>query len=101
MTMFIMSHDKPCHGCQKPWDVSRLETHEAEGNQVRYCPDCVPKYKEFVRICGFEEERLNRLLDRFIEDTRKHVELKEIPQDHPKRVHFPFPPGNAGGLRLE
>jgi len=75
-----------CDGCSQEYPLTEICLRYADGHEARYCPSCTPRYDQWVITCGAEEDRLNTLLDIFIEDTRKKVLLKHVPQDLPKRA---------------
>lgn len=87
-----------CDGCWAEVGLGQFHAILSAGNQVRYCDDCERAYTDWKNTCIREEERMNKLLLLFIEDTRRHVPLKLVPEDFPARV-FPQQSG-MGVLRL-
>jgi len=70
-----------CDGC----DLSNMLVEvRADGHFARYCRECKTIYDGWVVVCQGEENRLNRLLDLFIETSRQHVALAFVPQDLPR-----------------
>lgn len=73
-----------CDGCHTMGEVASLAEVRADGHFARYCKDCKSAYDAWVVVCQGEENRLNRLLDLFIETSRQHVALAFVPQDLPR-----------------
>ena len=71
-----------CDGCGLRVDEISIMT--AEGAQCRYCQDCHAVYQEWVQLCLVKESEVNRLLDLFIEESRRHLPLTLVPQDFPQ-----------------
>jgi len=75
-----------CDGCYLEMDLSSFQGVLSAGNSVRYCDECYRMYTSWKDACLREEERMNKLLLLFIEDSRRHVLLKLVPEDFPARV---------------
>lgn len=73
-----------CDGCRYEVPSTSMKFVQAEGRECRYCDSCHEQYQSFVLACLAKERDLNRLLDLFIEETRKRVPLKLMPQDLPR-----------------
>lgn len=88
-----------CDGCYAELDLSSFQAIAGNGTIVRYCESCYHVYQEWKQTCTREEERMNRLLLLFIEDTRSKVDLHLVPEDFPARVS-PDSRAMLGMLRL-
>lgn len=75
-----------CDGCTQRLDATTLRMVKADGHNARYCQECLTIYDAWVAVCQSEEDRLNRLLDLFIETSRQSVHLAFVPQDLPRRT---------------
>ena len=78
-----------CDGCTQRLDATTLQMVRADGHSARYCPACKGIYDAWVAVCQSEEDRLNRLLDLFIETSRQSVHLAFVPQDLPRTTRVP------------
>jgi len=74
-----------CDGCIAHVAASVLATPRADGHEARYCTECSAAYEDWIKVCGIEEGRLNRLLDAFISESRTRLPLLFVPQDLPTR----------------
>lgn len=73
-----------CDGCGQQVNHPDITEVRADGHFARYCPACKQVYEEWTSVCQAEENRLNRLLDLFIETSRQKVPLRFVPQDLPR-----------------
>lgn len=88
-----------CDGCYQELSLSGFKAVAGNGTIVRYCEPCYQTYQEWKQTCTREEERMNRLLILFIEDSRQKVDLHLVPEDFPARVS-PDSRAMLGMLRL-
>lgn len=75
-----------CDGCDVAKEAGDIGFFQAKGHVLRYCTDCQPVYQQFVGTVQSEAARVQRLLDLWEEDARKHVPLRLTPTDLPDLV---------------
>lgn len=85
-----------CDGCLTLSAARNLFLYQIEGRECRYCEACRGVFDGFVTACLAEENRLQRLLDLFIDEARSHTALVNTPYD--LKDCRQIMPGNKGNL---